>query len=488
MDEEHLQEALFNISSETIDDMVQLIVRKGLMTNANGVKQVIHDIKIAAKFRRSIRPFLSELLIKLNNYDPDHTYKRILWDELTLYKLFNCDPEIYTVNMVLLRALTSFKYGNFYTFQEIIDLLVETKKLNDEKSKKSYQVLITLLVLWFYPEINKKDPKMSFNLIIYINRNMKYHTLYKSIEYAIRQLNSLKKIDQSMNNILDYYEHGYSPNTLEYYIAIDDVGSFQEKVSQSPFKYDEKIPFSIFDPIPIMKDEPNWLQFAALYGSIKCFKYLWLNGADQTDINNVKYAVAGGNTEIIRIFEQNNCEFDDEAFYTSFLYHQYDIQNWLYQFQPKLPIYSIHNCVISNNIGSMMFCIEEGININSYDSHGNTPLILAVKHMNHDVLHELLKSPNIDVNQLDTSRTTSPLIEACSHDGCELIVEKLLRHPQILVNQKNAYSQNALYVAIQKQLVNLVRLLLNAPKIEFVGKSDHNYEINSMLSCKFGIY
>lgn len=74
------------------------------MIDQNGVKQVIQDIKIAAKIRRSIRPFLCELLVKLNNYDPDHTYKRILWDVLALYKLFNGDPELYIANMVLLRS------------------------------------------------------------------------------------------------------------------------------------------------------------------------------------------------------------------------------------------------------------------------------------------------------------------------------------------------------------------------------------------------
>ena len=60
---------------------------------------------------------------------------------------------------------------------------------------------------------------------------------------------------------------------------------------------------------------------------LNCFKHAISTGTyDMNDI--VKYAVVGGNKEIIHILEQNNISFDS-CFEVSVQYHRYEVSDWL---------------------------------------------------------------------------------------------------------------------------------------------------------------
>ena len=70
----------------------------------------------------------------------------------------------------------------------------------------------------------------------------------------------------------------------------------------------------------------TYLQLMALFGSLNCFKYAI--STDAYDINDIaKYAVAGGNKEIIHILGQN-VSFDS-CFEVSVKYHRYEVSDWL---------------------------------------------------------------------------------------------------------------------------------------------------------------
>ena len=69
------------------------------------------------------------------------------------------------------------------------------------------------------------------------------------------------------------------------------------------------------------------LKFIAFYGSVKSFKYFLLNDAEISSNLN-KYAIAGGNLEIIHIVEQRGIKFDN-CLTTSIIFHHNSIANWL---------------------------------------------------------------------------------------------------------------------------------------------------------------
>ena len=85
----------------------------------------------------------------------------------------------------------------------------------------------------------------------------------------------------------------------------------------------EKIDIHLFTPIMILGRKGNQLEVSALFGSVKCFKYLMISGEEANE-NICKYAIAGGNIEIIHICEQNGLQFDNCLDVSSF-YHRYEL-------------------------------------------------------------------------------------------------------------------------------------------------------------------
>ena len=71
----------------------------------------------------------------------------------------------------------------------------------------------------------------------------------------------------------------------------------------------------------------SYMQLMSFFGSVKCFKHaISTNAYDIKD--TAKYAIAGGNNEIIRILEQNGVSFDG-CFEVSVKYHRFELCDWL---------------------------------------------------------------------------------------------------------------------------------------------------------------
>ena len=105
------------------------------------------------------------------------------------------------------------------------------------------------------------------------------------------------------------------------------------------------------------------------------------------------------------------------------------------------------------------------IPINQPLHNGKTPLIIACINNNCNVVMELLKHPNIDVNAVETQFGASPLAIACL-SGCSNILSELLRHPKVNVNQTMHSGETPLAIACAKGYHKIVPLLLADPRTE----------------------
>ena len=81
------------------------------------------------------------------------------------------------------------------------------------------------------------------------------------------------------------------------------------------------------------REKANRIEVAALFGSIKCFKYLMMIG-DEINEDTCKFAIAGGNLEIIHLCEQKGLKFE-KCLYISSFYHRFEIFEWLNTFTMK---------------------------------------------------------------------------------------------------------------------------------------------------------
>lgn len=97
------------------------------------------------------------------------------------------------------------------------------------------------------------------------------------------------------------------------------------------------------------------------YNSINCFKFLILNYAKLTT-DSVKYSIASGNFEIMKILEQKGGDFSFNLT-TAVENHRNDIADWLIN-NYKCEQISVPQCLSCFNLKSSLFLIENGFDVN----------------------------------------------------------------------------------------------------------------------------
>lgn len=106
-------------------------------------------------------------------------------------------------------------------------------------------------------------------------------------------------------------EKGEPDDLITKVIINDDIGTMKDILSH-------KNDFATFGKKEIPFSATRYINYAAAYGSINCFKYFLLNHS-QVDSFTLQYAVYGGNVEIIRIVDQI---YNESGIKNSILFHE----------------------------------------------------------------------------------------------------------------------------------------------------------------------
>ena len=177
-------------------------------------------------------------------------------------------------------------------------------------------------------KIKEKSKLHPSFLALFINKNN------QDIEFNF--FNYSNSADDILFN--NYYSDD-SIQTLEHLIK-DDVDYFIDLngKNQLDLKKEYKNPY--------FQKYITLIQYSALIGSIKCFKYFILNlkNYDMIDL----FSLISGNREIIRLSEQNGSHFFDKYQLFSLVFRHYDIYDWItLNYKQKLPAF--------NSVGSDYF-------------------------------------------------------------------------------------------------------------------------------------
>ena len=119
-------------------------------------------------------------------------------------------------------------------------------------------------------------------------------------------------------------ENSWEIGTIGDIIKHDDVDTLSSLASEPGFIIDGFIEYSPFEPLR-MPRVTTYISLAAFYGSIQCFKFLYLNGAQLTE-NVINCAVASGCCEAIHICSQEKVIGGLEA---AIEFRRNDVMNWL---------------------------------------------------------------------------------------------------------------------------------------------------------------
>ncbi len=119
--------------------------------------------------------------------------------------------------------------------------------------------------------------------------------------------------------------------------------------------------------------------------------------------------------------------------------------------------------------------LARGADVNTRNSCKDTPLYIAIKRDNPEIIKLLLEQPDIKVNLKGGYSNTTPLVEAVYNNKQE-IVKLLLAKQDIDVNMLPDYYQWApLYCAVMNNNLEIANLLLVRPDINLNKKSSYGF-------------
>ncbi|OHS92710.1 hypothetical protein TRFO_40967 [Tritrichomonas foetus] len=186
---------------------------------------------------------------------------------------------------------------------------------------------------WFAPELEELEIdfyNITLDWFLDISKFKRFPCDLKYIAKNIKsfQANNWSKLKQMRSN-----NSSHCPMTE--IIKDDDLNIFQMLQNELDFDWEQKIEPSAFDIHWIMKEPLSIFDFAAYYGAVKIFKFSYMvyfkdhyKISEQSTLNVVHFAIAGGNTEIVRFLYSNDYDFTG-AIHFAALYHQNDIADWL---------------------------------------------------------------------------------------------------------------------------------------------------------------
>ena len=139
---------------------------------------------------------------------------------------------------------------------------------------------------------------------------------------------------------------------------------------------------------------------------------------------------------------------------------------------------------------------QSSLIINKADSHGHTPLILAILRCSNEVLDWILAHPAIDVNKPSkyipynwpggVYENWTPLLFACRL-GNIYAVKQLIERPEIDLHYTDYLGRSALYIAIQYKHNDIADLLFAIPGVS-LSQTLSNHDIDYKLYKKYTLH
>lgn len=324
------------------------------------------------------------------------------------------------------------------------------------------------IVLFFYfsREISSFDSNF-FNTLLSTVMNSEERSLPQEIHDALVLMNDLFANDFQM---LQGWRSCHSiPDSCADALMKDDPTLLQTILVKEKLSFDVTLPSNIFGLSEFVTHSPTLIQFATFFGSIKCFKYLLLNKAnmsltDETHLKLVHYAVAGGNSEIIHILEQNSTLFS-RTLPISIEFNHSDLFEWLYEnyydcklFEDALPIPVSEIAKRSNNARSFEFLFRNKIQIKpilfkSFEQVWNS-------YLNGFIVTLQVIMPDLKINTKYTAYDNhySPLHWAIKkrYDG---IITEIINTKGVNLNTQDDYGKTPFYLAAELGYIDVLTAL-----------------------------
>jgi len=464
-----------------------IIQEKLLDLNENNINTTIDWIKLNLKMNDEVYSMICRLIndCVVSRFKKIHLYAIFI----NSLKPFYCNSELlisitlrfmhlfenYPTNIPRCSFLFWCHYEGIFTTRDLLDSI---KYFNQEFIE--FQKDICPLFGWFAPIIEKEEPDLYNNIVSYFSSNLAnsvFHPLFIDffVSLPVLKSNNWELYHNSIQNC------HLKPN-IKKMIIEDDLEGFRNIIKEQHIDLHSKMNGSLFDTCQYAQHSPNLSMYAAVYGSVNIFQYLYMvginsNAKDKKWRTVSLFAAAGGVESILRSSLQL-CSDLDGLIQTALHFHQNHlfpiIKNMGFSLQEsdRFDRFPIHVCASSNNLLGMYYCIQNGASINLKGAFGATPLHSAAENGSEECLQLLLSIIDIEFNPQDVWGAT-PLFVATDKKqvGC---IRLLLNYKQVDPNLPNNNGETPFHLAIKGQRIDIVKIFL------FSGR------INKKLSTKKG--
>lgn len=372
-----LQEALMSITDESFSSAVELIMGLPFIHRADGVRTLTNNLLLGVKYR----PFHLSIMARLFGALVERAGPDNCLIELKHFLLL-IPVKVIDERWRLAMIHECWCIG-VLSDQEVFDAILAFFKLFPLLPNKPYWRNNSrqhfAIFIWFAPLLEKMDRAM-FDEIW--ERMKMYHgkkELSSNYNDYIATFESMRENDWKEYRYLTRYT--YPLGSLASILRNDQLDKLKELAEQPNFDVNQRIESNLFESTSFLLRRPTLAQFCAIYGSVNCFNYLVEKGADLALMDCMKrillhFAIAGGHPDIVKVATETVHDFV-VATRVSAEFHRFELFKWfLTTKKTDLKANDIengsifHGIAAANHIRMILFCIEEGCDINLKDADG----------------------------------------------------------------------------------------------------------------------
>ena len=358
-----LQKIINALNFQNIDESVNKIKKKDLFKFKNDIKImwniILSYIENASNkiifLPKLIALFVCKIFQELDE-EKQNIFQDILLNQKNLCESLECKVPFYFYLL---------KFGGIDKMK-VVEFLFKycSLKINS----------LFIFFFWFAPVLSNSFPKINQKIVDIIKRIQPPIGFDLFILYLDSFLNDNWKIHEKFINT------GYYPGTIEAAIKNDDdkllisiaSNNNNKKIDNMHdsidfFDWNQLIKPSILHCSYFLNQEVTLIQFAAFFGAVKCFKFLYQNGSSvikKTVSRTIEFAAAGGNMEIIQLISEK-CLIFDGSLQLTINFHRNDIFYWIFDHSDveilkqsstfESPLYF---AIRSDNVEVLVFLLE----------------------------------------------------------------------------------------------------------------------------------
>jgi ankyrin repeat protein len=460
-----LQEYLLTITDDSITPLSQFVADNGYLANDDSIKQLVHTIYDVCAIRPQHIPRLVILTATLVDRSPALKY------------------------FLLPTDLPRQRWYRSFLTHSLSRKIVGINDLSSFLHSFPLSESLFLLFAWFAPSLTVFSPDDLATLRELAQAERDGGRLTRELAEFIDRFDEMAADGWRLHG--EYFQHGCPRGSLAWAIKHDDVVRLKALVLQpdrvDTFSHEllvdvnQRIEYALFERCEMVRHRPTLVMYAAFFAAPHCFRFLLslrevdLRAVDDAGVSLARFAVAGGCDAIVHCCKSRGLDFAGAAM-TAIEFHRFailarmiedgEVEPW--RSSEEFP--SVFHCAaMFDNVHVLLYCMENGTDVNLRDAKGKTALHYAAAHGQLNAVIVLIGLPEIELNAVERRGRTA-LQLAVIHRRLDA-VRILLADERVNVNA-GGEAGTALAIAIQKCPFDFIQLFLRTPGIDVNAQAE----------------